>query len=68
MTAAATPRRVEADPGFKNAVDVLAGLMAFARVLRTCGWEVNVAIETGGADRINFSAQLPPSQTGGADA
>jgi hypothetical protein len=48
-----TPRQA----GFENAVDVLAGLMTFARVLRADGWEVNLAIETGGVDRINFSAQ-----------
>lgn len=40
-----------------TALEVLEGLLEFATRLRGDGWEVNVACETGGPERISFSAQ-----------
>lgn len=45
---------------FETAADLVAGLTTFARVLARCGWEVNLSVETGAVERMNFSAQRRP--------
>lgn len=50
---------------YDTALEILEALMALAIRARTEGWEVNVAIETGGPERITFAAsRMPPASEG----
>lgn len=63
MTRPAVFRLRPPNPRYDTALAILDAMAALAADARADGWEVNVAIETGGPERITFSAQRPIPQT-----
>jgi len=51
------------NPRYATAMEILDAMTVFAVMARQDGWTVNMAIETGGPERINFAAEraVPPA-------